>query len=265
MNKKPKTILIGFIILMIPLLISFKWRKYMGETGIIVFLIFTGIVFLAAFIPVCRKIRDRKLLSTVTPTFRGTKSERSLILKLLKHGIPAQTIFHDLCVQKSNGAFSQIDAVVATTEGIIVFEVKDYSGWIYGNGRYTNWTKVLAYGKQKYRFYNPIKQNKGHIIALKRQLPQFKNIPFFSVIVFYGDCELKEIDYVPEGTYLVKPARVLEVLNLIRRNNEAAPYTDKHAVVSALQKAVDDGENIGIQEEHVENIHDLVGKHRIFD
>jgi hypothetical protein len=237
--------------------------KYIGEN--IMLWIIIGITILVVFMPLFRRIRNLKLLKTVTSLTRGTKTERDLVLKLLKYGIPAQTIFHDLCIKKSNGKHAQIDVVVATKEGIIVFEVKDYSGWIFGNGSYSHWTKVLAYGKRKYRFYNPIKQNKSHIKSLRKQLVQFQNIPFYSIVVFYGDCELKEINYVPEGTFLVKPARVFEVLKLIRENNEAAPYINKHEVVSMLEQAVINGENIDTQEKHVEDIHDMLGKHRIFD
>ncbi len=186
--------------------------KYIIDNKVVVLSVIIGIVILRILISIYSKIRDLKLLKSVTSLNRGTKTERELILKLLKYGIPAQTIFHDLCVEKSGDKFAQIDVVVATTEGIIVFEVKDYSGWIFGNGNYSHWTKVLAYGKKKYRFYNPIKQNQSHITTLKKQLNQFQNIPFFSIIAFYGNCELKEINYVPKGTYLVKPTRILEVL-----------------------------------------------------
>lgn len=78
--------------------------------------------------------KERELLETVTSLERGNWSERALILKLLKQGIPAITIFHDLYVEKINSNYSQIDAVIATKAGIIVFEVKDYSGWIFGKG-----------------------------------------------------------------------------------------------------------------------------------
>lgn len=239
--------------------------KYISENDNVIPWIIIGLVLLVGFLPLFRKIRDVKLLKTVTSLNRGTKTERDLVLKLLKHGIPAQTIFHDLCIEKNNGEFSQIDVVVATTEGIIVFEVKDYSGWIYGNGNYSHWTKVLAYGNRKYRFYNPIKQNKNHIETLRKQLRQFENIPFYSIIAFYGDCELKEINYVPEGTFLVKSPRIFEVLKLIRKNNEAAPYTDKKEIVRILKQAVKNGENISNQEKHVENINDMLGKDRIYD
>lgn len=246
--------------------------KYIGENeNIILWSIIgliwlvAGIVILIVIIRLIRKNRDRKLLNSVTSLNRGTKSERHLVLQLLKHGVPEQTIFHDLCVEKKNGEFSQIDIVVATTEGIIVFEVKDFSGWIFGNGNHSHWTKVLAYGKKKYRFYNPIKQNKGHIETLRKQLKQFENIPFFSIIVFYGDCELKEINFVPKGTYLVKFPRIFEVLKLIKKNNEAAPYNNKREIVEFLKQAVLKGESVNTQEKHIENINDMLGKDRIFN
>lgn len=155
------------------------------------------------------KLRNKKLLESVTEPSRGTKSERKLVLKLLKSGISEQTIFHDLYVEKYKGDFSQIDLVVLTEVGIIVFEVKDYSGWIFGSGDQPKWTQVLAYGKQKYRFYNPIMQNNRHIAELRKQLLKFGDIPFYSIVVFYGDSVLKEIDFVPNGTFIVKSERVV--------------------------------------------------------
>ncbi len=229
------------------------------------FLVLLSIVLLVFIITLIRKIRNEKLLKTVTSLKRGTQSERDLVLQLLKHGLPSQTIFHDLCLVKNNKQFAQIDVVLATTEGIIVIEVKDYRGWIFGNGNHTHWTQVLAYGKRKYRFYNPIKQNNGHINTLNNQLKQFKNIPFFSVIVFYGDCELKEINYVPKGTFLVRSHRIFEVLKQIKKDNEPAPFTDKHEIIRFLKQAVINGENIDNQEKHIENINEMLGKDRIFD
>ena len=67
-------------------------------------------------------------------------------------------------------------------------------GMIFGSGNNTNWTQVLSYGRKKYKFYNPIKQNNNHIKELRKTLKQFEEVPFFSVIVFFGDCELKEVN-----------------------------------------------------------------------
>lgn len=211
-----------------------------------------------------QQIQNRNLLETVTKSDRGTYSERNLVLKFLKSGIPAVTIFHDLYVRKPNGNFSQIDLVVVTTAGIIVFEVKDYSGWIFGKGFQEQWTQVLAFGKQKYRFYNPIMQNNKHIVDLKSTRRQFENIPFYSVIVFDGDCELRDISFVPEGTFVVRVERILEVLKVIQ-SKETAPYTDKYEVIGVLKEAVENGANKDTELRHKEKVTDLLGKHRVFD
>lgn len=223
-----------------------------------------GFFIISSIIKSNRRKKERELISSVTSLSRGTPSEKFLILQLLKSGIPSVTIYHDLIIKKDNDEFSQIDLVLVTSEGIIVIEVKDYSGWIYGSGNNTNWTKVLSYGRKKYKFYNPIKQNNNHINELRKTLKQFEKIPFFSVIVFFGDCELKEINYVPKGTYLVKSHRVFEVLNLIKTENEPTHYTNKREVVDTLKQLVSLGENTDYQKQHIENIKDMVGKERIF-
>jgi len=227
--------------------------------------VFLGIVCLVVFILLVREIRERKLLETVTRRNRGTATERDLVLKLLKYGIPAQAIFHDLYVRKQDGRFCQIDLVVATKVGMIVVEVKNYSGWIFGNGYHHQWTQVLAYGKRKYRLYNPIMQNSKHVSDLKKKLRQFEAVPFYSIVVFYGDCELKDISFVPSGTFLVKSNRVLEVIDRLMNNNELAHYTNKYEVLQILSEAVKNGEDEDTQLQHVRNIREMLGKDRIYD
>jgi len=226
--------------------------------------IFISIVSLVVFLLILREIQDKKLLKTVTKQNRGTKTERDLVLKLLKHGIPAQSIFHDLYVKKQNGNFSQIDLVVVTKVGIVVLEVKEYSGWIFGSGHNSQWTQVLAYGKRKYRLYNPIMQNSKHISDLKKQLRQFETVPFYSIVVFYGDCVLKEINFVPNGTFLAKSNRVLEVMGGLMKNNELAHYTNNNEIVRILIEAVKNGEDKEIQIQHIRNVREMLGKDRIF-
>ncbi len=42
--------------------------------------------------------QDLKLLKTVTRPTRGTRSERKMVISLLKNGFPPQNIFHDLSI-----------------------------------------------------------------------------------------------------------------------------------------------------------------------
>lgn len=126
------------------------------------------------------------------------------------------TIYHDLYIPFGSDRFSQIDIVVLTKVGIIVVEDKEYSGWIFGNGRHTNWTQVLAYGKEKHHFYNPILQNQGHIKALKMNLAGIADVPYYSVITFSGKCTLRTIDSIPQQTYV---SYSCNVKNHHRRNS----------------------------------------------
>ena len=210
-----------------------------------------------------KKQRQLDLIQSVTSLDRGTSSERNLILNLLEIGIPEKSIFHDLYLERYNNKYSQIDLVVPTRVGILVFEVKDYSGWIYGKGNQDKWTQVLSYGREKHHFYNPIKQNKYHIQELQRKLKE--NVPFFSIIVFYGNSELQDISFIPQGTFVTKWYRVGEVISSIFEHTPPACYKDKQNVVRILKEAVKNGDKEGIDMEHIENIKDMIGKERIFD
>lgn len=144
--------------------------------------------------------------------------------------------------------------VVATKVGIIVFEIKKYDGWIFGLANQNSWTQVLAYGKKKYRFYNPILQNKKHVQDLRKQLPQFGNVSFFSMIVFFGDCNFRNLDDVPDRTFLVKSSRAITVLNKILDQNEPVNYSNKREIVNLLQDASLNGEKEDIRAAHINNI-----------
>lgn len=184
--------------------------------------------------------------------------------QLARYGIPKEKIFHDLFVEKQPGHFSQLDVVAITEVGIIVFEVKDFSGWLYGSAGQQKWTKVLNYGKEKYRFYNPILQNAKHVTALKKQLINFSYIPVISVIVFYGDCEIKEIDFVPKDTYVAYDTRVRHVMDMIMSEYPRVYYSNETWVMSILHNAVVNGASPEIQRRHIENIKDMLGEDRVF-
>jgi len=59
-----------------------------------------GIFLLIGFFVLYRNIQDKKLLETITKSYRGTRSERDLVLSLLKYRIPAQ-LFFMICILES--------------------------------------------------------------------------------------------------------------------------------------------------------------------
>jgi len=195
--------------------------------------------------------RNRKLLKQVTTLNRGTPTELKALLKLLKSGFPPNTLFHDLYVEKSNGNHSQIDLVMLTDVGIIVFEVKSYSGWIFGNGNNKEWTQVLAYGRDKYKFYNPVIQNNWHIEALKKRLGEYK-VPYFSVVVFYGNCELRDVSNIPNNVAVTYSGNVLQYVNSIINNNPIMDldYANKVKVVEILKQSVENGNCAHVKGNH---------------
>lgn len=204
--------------------------------------------------------KKRKLLEEVTDIHRGEPSEQELIIKLRQANFPAENIFHDLYIPIGKQRFSQIDLILVTNVGLIVFEVKDYSGWIFGNGKQQKWTQVLNYGKDKYRFYNPIMQNQHHINRLTAYLGQ--NIPCFSVIIFYGDCTLKDISFIPQNTYIATPASILTALDNILKTHQPFPYAKP--IIPLLQDAVHNADDPRICKQHIDNIQEMLGNDRIF-
>lgn len=204
-------------------------------------------------------IKNRSRFSLLFPSNRGTRSERKLVAKIKKYGIHSEIVYHDLYLKLNNDFYSQIDLVIPTKVGILVFEVKDYSGWIFGTGDHQNWVQILNFGRSKYYFYNPILQNNKHILDLKKQLAQFQNIPFFSIIVFFGNCSLKEINKIPENTFVIKSDYVEELLDKILNDNIIANYTNKFEIIELLTLAVKNGDNKEIVLRHSENLKKMYG------
>ncbi len=208
---------------------------------------------------ICKKVKDHKLLNTVTNCRRGNSTERKLVLKMLKLHFDPSVVFHDLYIRTKNGTYAQIDVVVLSEFGVLVFEVKKLSGWIFGNGFYQYWTQVLAYGKRKHKLYNPIKQNQGHIRALQSRLNL--HVPYYSIIVFYGDCKLKKIGDIPEETYLCYPSRVKSILKkLKKRNSKNGDYHYRKETFDVLLEGVLNGADPKIRKAHVDRIRKKYGK-----
>lgn len=194
--------------------------------------------------------QNMKLLCSVSSPDRGTRAERRLVISMLRRGVHPKAIFHDLYLQKRNGEFSQIDIVVATPQGLLAIEVKDYSGWLFGNEKQRYWTQVLNYGNEKYRFYNPLMQNRGHINALREQSKQLAHLPIFNVVLFAGNCILKDVYYDAVNAFVGYTGDIPHVLKMLD-SLPLAQYTDKREVARLLRQAVENGSNPDIVANHL--------------
>lgn len=206
-----------------------------------------------------------ELYEMITSPNRGTPSERHLVSHLLSAGFKPTAVYHDLMVGSGKGKTAQIDIVVATDVGLIVIEVKDFTGWIFGKGNQDYWTQVSGYGKYKNRFYNPFKQNEGHIKALRGLSSQMATIPMYSLVVFSGDCELKDVTFIPHDSYLTTFHRAMAAVYDIIEMHPITHYTDRWEVANLLKEAVELGGNTMLQQQHIYNIHDMLGTNRRYE
>ena len=123
-----------------------------------------------------------------TAKFKGARGESSVARKLGKLRKEEYKVFNDVMLNTSWGS-SQIDHIVISIYGIFVIETKNYSGWIHGNENSQNWTQTIY--KKKTKFRNPVKQNWGHVYALKETLSS--TVTYHPIIVFTGSAELKNV------------------------------------------------------------------------
>ena len=212
-------------------------------------IIFALVLALLLIFKIWRRIHNNKIIAESTDLHRGTAAERNIILILRKFGILPQDIYHDLYFRRRNGAYVQVDMVVPTEAGIIVFELKDYSGWLFGDGEHKKWTQILNYGKVKNYFYNPIMQNEGHIFHMRELCPQLQNVPIYSVIVFSGNCELRKIKNIPRGTHLIYDYQLKSVLKDIFRHPTVS--YPKAEIVRFLEQGKANGADSRIVAEHI--------------
>lgn len=115
---------------------------------------------------------------------------------------------------KTGEVTTQIDHVVISSFGVFVIETKNYKGWIFGYENSEYWTQIIY--KYKKKFYNPIRQNSGHIRALKTCLKEHPGLEYKSIIVFSTRAEVKvdtKIDVVNIYS-LIKTIKNYSTVNL---------------------------------------------------
>ena len=127
----------------------------------------------------------------------------------------------NIYIPTCNNKTTEIDVIMITTQGIFVFESKNYSGWIFGTETQRKWTQSLHIGygdTQKEHFFNPIMQNEYHIKYLKKILNMDTN--FYSVVVFSNDCEFKNITRKSDSTtYLIYRSELYKTIQYIKAIN----------------------------------------------
>ena len=176
------------------------------------------------------------------------------VLEKANHKGMEGSILRNIYVPKPNGETTEIDVLYITKKGVFVIESKNYSGWIYGKDTDPSWCAVLPGRKgksEKHSFYNPIMQNKGHILWLSRIIGR---VPIYSIIVFSERCQLKKVKVdKSSGVFVVKRNRLLKAVKTIWRAVPDALTPDQLADIVGRLEAFSGVDN-GVQKAHIANI-----------
>lgn len=135
------------------------------------------------------------LSQNINTQSKGEIGENRIANKLADYNNNA-SILRNLYINNSNNT-SEIDIIYIHPSALFIIENKNYSGWIYGNEKQQYWTQTFPDG-QKYKFYNPIKQNETHkkavIETLNKNGINTNTFPIYSLIIFDKN-NLKKVTY----------------------------------------------------------------------
>lgn len=185
------------------------------------------------------------VLRIYEPTIKGIIGEKRVKKQLDKLSPENYRVLNDIMVRTEKGT-SQIDHVIVSTYGIFVIETKNYAGWIHGSENAEYWTQSIYRKKTKFR--NPIRQNWGHIYALKEMLPDYKDCPFYSIIVFAGSAKLKNVNVKTDVIY--EDSLFGTIMG--HRGTTVIPVLELDRIVDRLRKvSIDDKQ---ARKQHVEQI-----------
>lgn len=128
------------------------------------------------------------VLRRIIPPLKGRVGEKFLSGKLRRLPNDQYRVLNNVILPTQEGS-SQIDHLVISVYGIFVIETKNYKGWIFGGENSEYWTQNI-YG-HKYKLYNPIFQNAGHIRALRSVLKGYEYLPIFPIVAFSRKASIK--------------------------------------------------------------------------
>lgn len=150
---------------------------------------------------------------------KGLEGEQKVnnILKELK-----LVHFHDTLL-KQGPVSSQFDHIVVfPNKTIIVVETKNKDGIISGTSYDEKWSQTL--GRNRYEFYNPMKQNEGHINMLYKKMNKYRLYGYrvLSLVVFTSErSTLKDVPsgviHIDELSSVLKPLTKKTFFNRSRK------------------------------------------------
>lgn len=137
-------------------------------------------------------------------------------------GSPDYHLLNHVTLPAADGT-TQVDHILVSRFGVFVIETKHYSGWLFASAESPKWTQVLY--RVRFRFRNPIFQNRGHVRAVQNLLDFLPPEAIKSIVVFSGSAEFKTD--IPFGVFMVG-----ELEDYVREQ------TEEHMTINRLQFCV---------------------------
>lgn len=173
-------------------------------TAVVLFII-AGLIWLFA----CHRID--KIRHPEEWTDEGKSGEQIIYRTLIDQiHVPENQILRNVYVPTADGNTSEIDLLVVSKKGLLVFECKNYAGNVYGDAQRNKWIQYL--GKKKSFFYNPFMQNRSHVKHLKKYLEAYGDIPMIPMVTTITRGNWKVKNYGPEDYLLGYNSHLKEIL-----------------------------------------------------
>lgn len=180
------------------------------------------------------------ILRRIKPISKGKYFEQCVSNKISQ--LPDEYIVLNNLFFENNGHSTQIDHIIASPYGVFVIESKGYKGWITGGENSEYWTQTIF--NSKYKFYNPIRQNIGHVRFLRHLLG---TVMFIPIVVFDNSANIKaHVESI--------------VVNICNLNNSIlqykTPVLSKEAVDTIVQtiRLTSKIANKGVLQQHIANV-----------
>ncbi|MCL2169917.1 MAG: NERD domain-containing protein [Defluviitaleaceae bacterium] len=194
----------------------------------------------------------------------GARGERLMYLELTGFFFgmfDKSQVIRNIYIKKRDGKFTEIDLLIVSRKGVIVIESKNYAGWIYGDGERPTWLQTLPTG-MKNKFYNPIKQNRGHIRAVSEFLEDagFLGVNYHSLIVFSEHCEFKGVTDIPEDIHLVKRGELsASIARIFKKQKDCLTKAQRDEIIRILtaHSRPDDD----VKEQHISDVKEMLERH----
>jgi len=126
--------------------------------------------------------------------FKPTSSGAKAIAKTLKSSV-TDVVSSVSLFDAAEGEF-HYDHICLTPSGIVVVDIKDFRGLLFGGTNTDQWTQVI--GSRSYKFENPLYHNREKIQTIKTLIDE--EIPVYGCVIFTNAGSFPKDQ--PEGVFI---------------------------------------------------------------